>query len=192
MMVMTAKFNFKKILMILGGIAAVVLALILLLGGGDEPATEQTGAPAVSGNEERIQFLKEMGWEVDPEPVQSGRVKISKETSAVYERYNNLQKSQGYDLSKYAGKKCMRYVYKVKNYPGATDPVYATILICKDQIIGGDITDTSAGGKIQGFRKSGKKQGQKTQAPTASTEAAPSAAPTQASEAQETKAEAPQ
>jgi hypothetical protein len=43
----------------------------------------------------------------------------------------------------------MRYVYKVKNYPGATDPVYATLLIFKDQVIGGDITDTSAKGAIR-------------------------------------------
>ena len=47
----------------------------------------------------------------------------------------------------------MRYVYLIKNYPGATDPVYATLLIYKDQIIGGDVTDTSAKGVIQGFQK---------------------------------------
>lgn len=180
MMVMTAKFNFKKILMVLLAVAAVVLALILLLGGGADAPAEQTGAPAYSGNEERIQFLKDMGWEVSPEPVQSGRVKIPKETSAVYERYNNLQKCQGYDLSKFAGKKAMRFVYEVKNYPGASEPVYATILVCKDQIIGGDITDTSAGGKIQGFQNAKKKQ--PTKAPTLPAATAPSTAPTQATE----------
>ena len=46
----------------------------------------------------------------------------------------------------------MRYVYKINNYPGATDPVYATVLVYKDQIIGGDVTDTSAKGVIRGFR----------------------------------------
>ena len=38
------------------------------------------------------------------------------------------------------------------NYPGATAPVYATVLVYKDQVIGGDVTDTSAGGKIRGFK----------------------------------------
>ena len=46
----------------------------------------------------------------------------------------------------------MRYVYKVKNYPGATDPVHATVLVYKNEIIGGDITDTSATGVMQGFK----------------------------------------
>ena len=51
-----------------------------------------------------------------------------------------------------AGKNAMRYVYKINNYPGATDPVYATLLVYKNEIVGGDVTDTSAKGKVQGFR----------------------------------------
>ena len=47
----------------------------------------------------------------------------------------------------------MRYVYKVENFPGATEPVYATLLIYKNQIIGGDITDTAAKGMIQSLKK---------------------------------------
>ena len=47
----------------------------------------------------------------------------------------------------------MRYVYKIENYPGATEPVYATLLIWKNQIIGGDITDTAANGMIQPLKK---------------------------------------
>ena len=46
----------------------------------------------------------------------------------------------------------MRYVYKINNYPGATEPVYATLLVYKNQVIGGDITDTAAKGRIRGFK----------------------------------------
>ena len=77
---------------------------------------------------------------------------IPQESTEVYERYNALQKSQGYDLSKFAGKTVMRYVYKINNYPNSTEPVYATLLIYKNQVIGGDITDTAAKGVIQGFQ----------------------------------------
>lgn len=45
----------------------------------------------------------------------------------------------------------MRYVYKINNYPGAAEPVYATLLVYKNQIIGGDVTDTSAKGVVRGF-----------------------------------------
>ena len=148
MMVMTAKVNMKKILMILGGVALVILALILLLGGGNQ--AEATSAN-VANNDGRVKFLEDFGWDVAASPVESSQVKIPTETTEVFDRYNQLQKSQGYDLSQYAGKNVMRYVYKVNNYPGATEPVYATVLVYKNQIIGGDITDTAAGGKIRGF-----------------------------------------
>ena len=149
MMVMTAKVDFKKIMLGLAAAAALVLALILLLGEGD---TTQTAAPTPTANDGRVKFLTDFGWDVTTSPTESGRVRIPEESGEVFDRYNTLQKSQGYDLSKYAGKTVMRYVYKVSNYPGATEPVYATVLVYKNQIIGGDITDTSAKGHIRGFK----------------------------------------
>ena len=150
MMVMTAKVDMKKILLVLVAVAALILSGILLLGGGEE--TQTTAAAAVSNNDARVQFLKSFGWDVTTSPTETGQVNIPEETSQVFERYNKLQKSQGYDLSRYAGKKVMRYVYKINNFPGATEPVYATLLVYKNQIIGGDVTDTAAKGQIQGFK----------------------------------------
>ena len=150
MMVMTAKVDMKKIALILGAVAVVIVALILLFGGGDD--TQTTSAAPVSNNDARVKFLTDFGWEVTTSPAESSQVRIPEETSEVFDRYNQLQKSQGYDLTTYAGKNVMRFVYKVNNYPGATEPVYATVLVYKNQIIGGDITDTAAGGKVQGFK----------------------------------------
>ena len=149
MMVMTAKVNFKKITILLGALALVVITLALALGGRSEPAS----APAVTGNEARVQFLKSFGWEAAATPVESGRVKIPAEQSEVFDRYAQLQKSQGYDLAPYAGKTVMRYVYQITNYPDATEPVYATLLVHKNQIIGGDVTNTSPEGRVQGFSR---------------------------------------
>ena len=151
MMVMTAKVNFKKIMVILAAVAAVLLALILLLGG-NSSETAATAAPAVFDNEGRIQFLRQFGWDVAASPMESSQVRIPQEASEVFDRYNTLQKGQGYDLSSYAGKQAMRYVYQIHNYPDAKAPVYATLLVHKNQVIGGDVTDTAPGGKIRGFK----------------------------------------
>ena len=153
MMVMTAKVDKKKIVMVLAGVAVLVAALIMLLGGNGGSAPTAALSPA--GNDGRVQFLQGFGWEVAASPVESGQVRIPQEGSEVFDRYNALQKSQGYDLSPYAGKTVMRYVYKIKNYPGATEPVYATVLVLKDQVIGGDVTDTAAKGVIRGFQMPG-------------------------------------
>lgn len=167
MMVMTAKVDFKKILIILAVVVAVILGAILLLGGNEDAAP--TAAGTVSNNDSRVKFLEEMGWQVSASPTESSQVRIPAEDSEVFSRYNALQKSQGYDLSAYAGKTVMRYVYKVNNFPGATEPVYATVLVYKNQIIGGDITNTAAKGVVQGFQKQ-EAETQPTQAPTEGTE----------------------
>ena len=148
MMFMTARVDLKKILVILGLIAALILGAVWLFGGEADVAT---AAPAVSTNDGRVQFLQSFGWQVAATPVETGQVRIPGETTEVFDRYNALQKNQGYDLSVFAGKDVMRYVYKVNNYPGATEPVYATVLVYKDHVIGGDITDTAVNGQIHGF-----------------------------------------
>ena len=154
MMIMTAKVNMKKILIVLGAIAALLIGIIALFGGEESTATSAT----VSDNDSRVSFLKSFGWEVTTSPAESGQVRIPTETTEIFDRYNRLQQSQGYDLSQYAGKKVMRYVYKVTNYPGATDPVYATVLVSDNRIVGGDITDTSPQGRIQGLIKNSSTQ----------------------------------
>ena len=149
MLVMTAKVDMKKIAVILAAIVGLIVGMILLFGGSE---SQPTAAPSLSTNEGRVKFLTDFGWDVVVSPTQTSQVKIPDKTGDIFDRYNALQKSQGYDLNHYAGKTVMRYVYQIKNYPGATDPVYATLLIYKDQIIGGDVTDTSANGAIRGFR----------------------------------------
>ena len=151
MFVMTAKVDKKKIAVFLVCIIAAVALLIMLLSGGKKQP-EATGVISVSSNDDRVNFLSGFGWEVTNSPVQTGQVRIPEQSSEVFERYNALQKSQGYDLSAYEGQTVMRYVYQVNNYPGATEPVYATVLISKNRVIGGDITDTAAKGVIRGFK----------------------------------------
>lgn len=164
MMFMTARVDLKKILVILGLIAALILGAVWLFGGEADVAT---AAPAVSTNDGRIQFLQSFGWQVAASPVESSQVKIPRESSEIFDRYNRLQQSQGYDLTQYAGKTVMRFVYKIENYPGARSPVYATLLVYKNRVIGGDITDTAAKGQIRGFRMpAGTEQTQPTQEST--------------------------
>ena len=150
MLVMTAKVNKKKLAIIFAAVVVVIAALVLLITGGNDATP--TASTNVSNNDARVAFLKGFGWEVTTSPVQSSQVRIPEKSNDVFTRYNELQKSQGYDLSQYAGKVVMRYVYQINNYPGATEPVYATLLIYKNQVIGGDITNTAAKGHIHGFQ----------------------------------------
>ena len=164
MMMMTAKVDIKKVLIALAAVAGLIIALVLTLGSGK--SADPAAVTTMSDNGSRVQFLKEQGWDVTTSPKESSQVRIPKEMSPVYERYNELQKRQGYDLSRFAGKTVMRYVYQVNNYPGASEPVYATLLVYKNQIIGGDITNTALQGSVQGLKNTASTMPSETSAPT--------------------------
>ena len=63
----------------------------------------------VKTNEDRIAFLSQFGWTVDSTPVEEKEVTIPDEFDRVFTAYNDLQKQQGLDLSRYRRKKVMRY-----------------------------------------------------------------------------------
>lgn len=151
MVVMTAKINKKRVLMVLGALIALIVLLCIITG--NKPDTDQTEPVSLRTNDARVQYLEDCGWNVVVSPVKTQQVLIPAESSEVFRRYNALQISQGFDLTKYAGKTATQYVYEIQNYPNASDPVYATLLLYDNRVIGGDVTDTSAGGVVQGLQQ---------------------------------------
>ena len=154
MMIVSAKVSKRKFLTGLL-IAAAVIALLVVLCDKADASGEGAPQPQVtegkaSTNEERLAFLRSFGWDVTDAPTETQEVRIPEEFNEVFTRYNQLQQSQGYDLEPFAGKVVKRYVYQINNHPNGAD-YYATVLIPKNQIIGGDITGTGAGGAIHGF-----------------------------------------
>ena len=107
----------------------------------------------IKTNEDRVQFLSQFGWEVVSEPKESVEVTIPGEFDKVFTGYNEIQRRQGLDLSKYKKKKVMRYTYEVKNYEGAEGTVYANLLVYRNRVIGGDICSADVSGFIHGFEK---------------------------------------
>ena len=105
----------------------------------------------IRNNEDRIGFLRQFGWEVSPEETESEQVTIPAEFDKVFAGYNEIQKRQGLDLSKYKGKTMMRYTYDVTNYPDYEGKVQANILVYRGKVIGGDICSADINGFIHGF-----------------------------------------
>ena len=103
--------------------------------------------------EDRLNLIAGWGWEVDPDPVEIVEVAIPQEFDDVYENYNNLQKEQGLDLTKYRGKRCKRYGYRVKNYPDSSEEVRINLLVYQGKVIGGDVSSTQLDGFIQGLAR---------------------------------------
>ena len=138
--------------------AALVVALIICI-----PAHPVTSVSASDGskvytgvktNEDRVDFLRRFGWEVSAEPSETVNVTVPESFDDIFEGYNRLQTEQGLDLSRYRRKTVTRYTYTVTNYPDYDGTVYATLLVYRGRVIGGDICSAEPEGFIHGFLKS--------------------------------------
>lgn len=134
-------------------LAAVMAAGVGLLGAGlltDAPAVA-TSAAAVTDNAGRIAYLSSFGWQVEEEPYEILEIVIPAEFDNVYEQYNQLQKQQGYDLTRWRGKTARRYTYRILNYPNAEAEVFVNLIVCEDQIIAGDVSSVALNGFMHGL-----------------------------------------
>lgn len=141
-------FSKNKIISVLIIFAVIVICILTILG-------SKSSRIYGGENSQRIEFLKSFGWRVSDEVVDIQEVQIPSHFSATYKNYNEIQLSQGFDLSKYRTDIVKRYTYTVYNYPdgkgGALKNIYANILVLDEQIIGGDVCSTALGGFIHGF-----------------------------------------
>ena len=97
-------------------------------------------------NSERLLFIEKLGCSVVKKDPESKSVRIPEEFSDVYNKYNDLQQTAGYDLSLYKGCQVIIYTYKIlppKEYSGNC---VVNLIVYKDKIIGGDISSTALGG----------------------------------------------
>ncbi len=106
----------------------------------------------IKTNEDRIAFLSQYGWKCESAPCDATDWIIPVTFDPMYEKYNEMQLQEGLDLSLYKGKNVKRYRYVVTNYehPGT---VYATLILYKDRVIGGDLSSSTGEPFTHGFTK---------------------------------------
>ena len=102
---------------------------------------------------DRARFLSQFGWSVEATPVETRTVTIPAEFDKIFASYNELQKEQGLNLTKYQGKDVTRYTFAVTNYPNFEGTVYANVLVYRNRVIGGDVCSADVSGFVHGFEK---------------------------------------
>jgi hypothetical protein len=107
----------------------------------------------IKSSSDAANFLSQFGWTVDGANAQCVKVTIPSEFDKVFAAYNEMQRAQGLDLSKYKKKEVTRYTFVVTNYPDYDGTVYANVLVYKNKVIGGDICSADVEGFVHGFEK---------------------------------------
>ena len=141
----TVKFVMILVLMV------VLTVLVGVLGGGESLLVSASAAEIdyseIKTNEDRVRFIESFGIEVEDEAVDEKSFTMPEKFDRVILGYNELQKKQGLDLSKYAKKKVQRYTYLVTNYDDE-GTVYANIFVWRGRVVACDISSANPEGFV--------------------------------------------
>lgn len=112
---------------------------------------ETVSYTGIRTNEDRIAFIGQFGYTVEAEPLESGEFTVPEEFDRVLAGYNEIQKAQGLDLSRYAKKTVTRYTYTVTNYEGYEGTVYVNLIVYRDRVVACDICSADSAGFVDGL-----------------------------------------
>lgn len=143
----------RAILIILFVVLTVAVLVFLSKDSENVSKYNSTANLNASDQSERMSFISQFGWEVSEEPTEVREIIIPEEFDEVYTKYNEIQLSQGFDLTSFKGVRVKRWTYAVKNYTGYEDKdcIRINILVCNGKVIGGDVCSVELNGFMHGF-----------------------------------------
>ena len=147
MMIWTTRLTRKKAVLAVLGLGILMALAILLVSAHDARDTPEY---TLNTNADRVEYLQSLGWDVEPEPLETLQLLLPKTLEEPYLHYNELQLAQGFDLSACCGKQVERCTYAVRNYPGRANGVQLNLYVCCGKPVAGDV---SCAGK-DGFQQS--------------------------------------
>ena len=151
MFVLTLKWNRKTAVLMIAAVAVLLIALVLLFGSsGKSEIAPETGVQ-LGTTERRVAYLASLGWTADPASETEQPILIPKEFGSVYEKYNELQLKQGFDLREYRGMDATLYTYTVTNHP-CGENVVAQLIVYAGEAIGGDVHSVALDGFMHGLK----------------------------------------
>lgn len=126
-------------------LSGVLLAGLTVYGATGAQATIASGAVSVRYDgirteSDRRAFLSAHGYEVTADAESTAEFTLPKSLDAVLLGYNEIQKEQGLDLCKYAGKTVTRYTYLIPSYEGYEGKVYANVIVYRSRVVAADLT----------------------------------------------------
>ena len=137
---------------------AVVLALIVLAvhaASGGKKTDLHPSESGINGAQDIAAYLAALGWQVEPEPIETQSIVIPRQFNGVYADYIKLQKEQGYPIENYAGMQAVRYSFRVTNYPTGEKDIVADVVLFGSEIIAGDIQSTASDGFMRALKQTG-------------------------------------
>lgn len=133
-----------------------VLVGILVFGGGESDAvytsSDVIDFSGIKTNGDRLRFISQFGISVLGEPTEEVEFRVPENFDRIINGYNEIQKRQGLDLTKYRNKKVTRYTYEAENYEGRGS-AKVNLIIYKGTVVACDVSSASPDGFVEPLLK---------------------------------------
>jgi len=140
----TGKLSTKKLITLAFAVLTALLLTIRFTACGIVPSTialnGKTYSLLADTDEQTEDFLIAAGLDEDVCSCQKQEIVIPQEFNGIYAQYNAVQKEQGFNLEKYKGRHCERYIYYLCGGSKAEIIVYKGRIIAADKTENGNIT----------------------------------------------------
>lgn len=134
-------FTRKSLALLSAAVFVIALICIKVYGAANVSSDAKTNA-------DRIAFIEQYGFTLSSTEPQTKTVTIPVKFSDVYNNYNRLQQSAGYDLTAYKGCEVTLYTYSIRTPDNLSGDYVFNIMVYNNRVIGGDISSCLLGGNM--------------------------------------------
>ncbi len=130
----------------------IILAALLIVGSGAgavvSASSDTVDFSNVKTNEDRVSFISQFGIKAEGEPCETEDFRLPESFDKVIAGYNEIQKKQGLDLTKYKNKRVTRYTYEASGYENSADTVFVNLIVYRGTVIACDVSSTAPDGFV--------------------------------------------
>ena len=133
-------------------LALVALSAIIVLGSSEATALTANTSVDFNGiktNEDRLNFISNFVSGVSGEPSEMVTFSVPENFDRIMLAYNEIQKSQGLDITKYKNKKVTRYTYELDSWGEDNVPVFINLIVYRNRIIACDLSSQDPTGFVK-------------------------------------------
>lgn len=137
--------------------AVIFLSLTILgalfvatgLGQDAEAISSSVDFSGVKTNEDRLRFIAQFIPEISGEEKEKKEFSVPESFDRILMSYNEIQKAQGLDITKYKNKKVTRYTYELPSYEDYDGAVFVNLIICRGTVIACDVSSADPKGFVK-------------------------------------------
>jgi hypothetical protein len=112
-------------------------------------SAEQIRFSGIKTNDDRLAFIERFGIKVKENPTESVEFSVPRDFDRIILGYNEIQKAQGLDISRYKNKRVTRYTYEAVDYEGYDGTVCVNLIIYRNTVVACDISSNEKDGFVK-------------------------------------------